>query len=151
MGVWKFISILALSFLAMLPARPAQAADDVVFIVNSQNPETKLTINELRDYYFKHRRTWPDGTSVRFIDSDDLSSTRKIFLSRYLEKSAKDINLYWIGQKLYSGDSPPLQEGSESMIVEFVGSLKGAIGYVSNPSVVTSKDVKIVKVENPGK
>jgi ABC-type phosphate transport system substrate-binding protein len=145
------VSIFAVFFFLIVFVGPAHAADDLVFVVNSQNAVSNLTLSELRDFYFKRRRTWPDGTAVRFIDAGDQTNARRIFLGRYLERSAKDINLYWIGQKLYSGDSAPLQESSDAMIVQFVGSLKGAIGYVSDSSVVTGKDVKTVKVEAPGK
>ncbi|MES2857046.1 MAG: hypothetical protein V4692_14350 [Bdellovibrionota bacterium] len=149
--IWISVSKICFGVLVLASASSSVAAEKLTFIVNHENPVTSLTINEVRDYYFKKNRTWPDGTSVRFIDADETTGAKKAFLSDYLERSSKDVNLYWIGQKLYSGNSAPLQESSESMIVQFVGSLKGAIGYVTDPALATAKDVKIIKVEISGK
>jgi len=121
-------------------------SDDVVFIVNSENPAEKLTVTEIRDFYFKRKRRWNNGESIRFIDRTN-GPLRENFLKKYIHKSTSDVELFWIGQKLYSGDSAPLKEASDSTTMSFVGSLKGAIGYVSEATVLR-KNVKVIKVES---
>lgn len=91
---------------------------EVVFIVNIENNTEKLTISEVRD----------------------------LFLKKYINKTASDVELFWIGQKLYSGDSAPLKEASDLTTMSFVGSLKGAIGYVDQTTVLR-KNVKVLKIE----
>jgi len=127
------------------PAPPI--ADDLVVIVNSENPASSIKESDLRDYFFKRKRQWPDGTVVRFLDRTPDVPARKTFLKNILKKSSEDVDLFWIGQKLYSGDSAPLREPSDAMTVQFVESFKGAIGYLTNPSLAAGKNVKIVKVE----
>lgn len=122
-------------------ARPG----DVVFIVNAQNPVEKLTVTEIRDYYFKRKRRWPNGESIRFMDRTN-GPLRDVFLKKYINKTTSDVELFWIGQKLYSGDSAPLKEASDSTTMSFVSSLRGAIGYVAE-STVLRKNVKAIKVE----
>lgn len=122
-------------------------ADELVFIVNAGNPLTQISSADLRDYFLKRKRVWPDKTDVRFIDRPSSVPLRKLFLEKIINKSAKDLELYWIGQKLYSGDSAPLQEAQESMIVKFVSTFKGAIGYISSSTEIDSKLVKIVKID----
>lgn len=117
----------------------------VVFIVNIENPAEKITITELRDYYFKRKRRWDNGESVRFMDRT-IGPLRDIFLKKYIKKSNSDVELFWIGQKLHSGDSAPLKESSDVATMNFVGSLKGAIGYVSEATVLR-KNVKAIKIE----
>lgn len=121
---------------------------DVVFIVNAENPVQKLTVTELRDFYFKRKRRWSNGENVRFMDRTT-GPLRDIFLKKYIEKSTSEVELYWIGQKLYSSDSAPLKESSDATTMNFVASLKGAIGYVSNKAVLR-KNTKIVKIETAG-
>lgn len=121
------------------------SSEDLIFIVNSENPITIINANDIRDYYFKRKRQWPNGESVRFIDRGNLNPLREKFLKTVLQKSNSDIELFWIGQKLYTGDSAPLRENLESGTVQFVSSFKGAIGYVSTTSVLPEK-VKVVKV-----
>ena len=118
---------------------------EVVFIVNSENNTEKLTMAEVRDFYFKRKRRWGNGESVRFIDRTT-GPLRESFLKKYIDKSASDVELFWIGQKLYSGDSAPLKEASDGTIMSFVGSLKGAIGYVDQTTVLR-KNVKVLKIE----
>lgn len=120
--------------------------DDVVFIVNAENTAEKLTVTEIRDFYFKRKRRWNNGESIRFMDRTN-EPLREIFLKKYINKSTSDVELFWIGQKLYSGDSAPLKEAFDSTAMSFVGSLKGAIGYVSVTAVVR-KNVKVIKVES---
>lgn len=121
-------------------------ADEVVLIVNGQNPVEQLSAEDVRDYYFKRRRHWPDGESVRFIDRGSQMPVRDIFLRDILKKSSTDIDLFWIGQKLYTGDSAPLRENSDITVMQFVSSFKGAIGYVSSATVIRSKKIKTVKI-----
>lgn len=121
-------------------------SNDVVFIINSENTAEKLTVAEIRDFYFKRKRRWNNGESIRFMDRTN-GPLRDIFLKKYINKTTSDVELFWIGQKLYSGDSAPLKEASDSTTMSFVGSLKGAIGYVSEATVLR-KNVKVIKVES---
>lgn len=123
-------------------------SSEVVFIVNVSNPIEKLTVKEVRDLYFKRSRQWNDGENVRFIDRTN-GSLRNAFLKKYLGKTTSEIELYWIGQKLNSGNSPPLKESSDLKTMNFVATFKGAIGFISK-STVLKKSVKSVKVEIKG-
>lgn len=122
-------------------------AAEIAFIVNSQSPVDQLSVNEIKDYYYKRKRQWPDKTAVRFIDRGADSEIRKVFLSSILKISNEDLDLFWIGQKLYSGDSAPLQQRSETLTLQLVSSLKGSISYVSVDTPIP-KGVKVIKVEN---
>lgn len=127
-------------------AVPAEPFDEIVFIVNESNPVTEISANDIRDYYFKRKRQWPTGESVRFIDRALTSSIHDIFVRRILRKSNSDVELFWIGQKLYTGDSAPLRENSDTSTIQFVATFKGAIGYVSSATPIAEQNVKAVKV-----
>jgi ABC-type phosphate transport system substrate-binding protein len=142
----KLLSAMAFLMIAM----SAGAQPPLVLIVNAQSSVNTLTKAEIRDYYFKKRTQWPDGTPVRFVDRASGSELRNHFLSTIIGKSAEDVDLYWIGQKLYSGDSAPLQQSSEALTIQFVSNLKGAIGYISGTTDLTNKNIKTIRVENAG-
>ena len=122
------------------------ADSGIVFIINNDNPTAKISMTEVSDFYYKRKRNWDDGENVRFIDRTS-GPLRDFFLQKYLRKSASDIDLFWIGQKLYKGDSAPLRESSDATTVQFVSSLKGAIGYISPSTNLNSKNVKIITIE----
>jgi len=140
--------LLLVSFFAICSLETAKAEfNDIVFIVNAQNPVEKISLTALREYYLKVVPTWPDGSSVRFIDRDSSSSLRKKFLAKVVKKTPVDVDLYWIGQQIHTGNSAPLQEKTEFMTIEFVSTFKGAIGYISKDTPIKSKNVKVLKVE----
>lgn len=140
MNKWAY----ALLLLLTLPT--ARAEDEILFIVNSENPAETITANDISDFYFKKRREWPSGETVRFIDRASGSGLRKIFLSLFIRKTAQDVDLFWISQKLQSGNSAPLQEASDTTTIHFVSIFKGALGYVSPKADLESSNVKLIKV-----
>lgn len=144
----KIHLIFFLTFFLTLTEMSSSIAADIVFIMNENSPVSKLTVTELKDYYFKRRRQWPDGVSVRFIDRGSGSEIRKMFLSSILNTSSEDLDLFWIGQKLYSGDNAPLQQPSESLTLQLVSTLKGAISYVSDSTILPPKGIKVIRVEH---
>ena len=121
----------------------------MVFIVHSETTVPPLTRAEISNLFLKKRREWNDGTSVRFIDRKEGSRPRALFLKQFLKRSSRDVDLYWIGQKLYSGDSAPIQVDSDSSVMAFVASLKGAMGYI-NANTVLIEGVKRIEVRNYG-
>ncbi|MFL5786131.1 MAG: substrate-binding domain-containing protein [Bacteriovoracaceae bacterium] len=123
------------------------ARAEVAVIVNSQNPATSITRTQLADFFLKKVKLWPNGTSMRFFDRMDSSDLRKDFLHDYVRKSQRDVELYWIGQKLYSGHSAPSQISSDNLMEIMVSRFPGAIGYVSKDFVPTRPVKKIPVTE----
>jgi ABC-type phosphate transport system substrate-binding protein len=142
------IFVVAFSILFGLHGSSFAQPEDIVFIVNMENPISSLKTAEVRDFYFKRKRNWPDGSGVRFIDRSSGSGVRQTFIRKYLGKKSDEIDMFWIGQKLYSGDAAPLQEPSDTLAIRFVETFKGAIGYVSSTTDLTDRRVKVVTVEN---
>lgn len=144
----KNIILILIVIFSLQVVQAQTPAGKVVFIVHSDNPNESITVAELRDYYFKRKRRWDNGESVRFMDRM-IGPLRDNFLKKYIGKTNSDIELYWIGQKLYSGDSAPIKENSDSTTMNFVGSLKGAIGYISD-STALKKNIKVIKIDMTG-
>lgn len=107
-------------------------AEEISIIVNEQNPASEITIAQIQSFFLKKNREWSNGTAVRFFDRRDDTAERKTFLNEVLKKSSREIELYWIGQKLYSGNSAPIQVSTDSMMASMVSRFPGAIGYVSS-------------------
>lgn len=114
-----------------------------MIIVNKDNQIEKITRSEVADLFLKTTKHWPNGTTVRFIDRQAGSEERKKFFKSFLHKSNGEIDMYWIGQKLYTGASAPLQVNSDQMMVSVVSAFSGAIGYVSEGFPISGKIKKI--------
>ncbi|HUP58085.1 MAG TPA: hypothetical protein VM598_11575 [Bdellovibrionota bacterium] len=132
----------------LMPMFRLQAADTAIhFIVNKDNPVTSLSAHDVADFFLKKQTRWPDGTPVRFIDWKEGSPVRVTFLERIVGKSSREVELYWIGQKLYTGDSAPVKVTSDALVVRFVSRFKGAIGFVGNPEAANFPGVRRIDVQ----
>lgn len=140
-------AIMTIFLIASFTVGTAHASTDygIAVIVNADNPVSEIDVNDLIDFFLKKSRRWHDGTTVRFFDQKVNSEERNIFLKKYLRKTDREVDLYWIGQKLYHGDSAPLQVEDSTMAAEMVSSFKGGIGYVIGP-VTEGKGVKKIQV-----
>ena len=120
---------------------------DIDVIVNAHNPLTSISAEELNAFFTKKDRTWNNGDAVRFFDYRDEHANRQLFLKKHVHKTSREIELYWIGEKIYTGNIAPIQVTSDSMMVAMVSRFKGGIGYVSSqykfPNTV--KRIQIIK------
>lgn len=121
------------------------AGEKIAFVVHAENSANRLSADEIRDYYLKRRGQWPDGTPVRFIDWEEGHAMRGVFLGQIVKKSPRELELYWIGEKLYRGNSAPIKVATPEMVLAFVSRLAGAIGYV--PESTTVRNPKVRRIE----
>ncbi len=125
----------------------AAQANTFAIIVNSQNPMNTISRSKIADFFLKKTKTWPDGVPQKFFDRSDDSDLRKDFIRAVIHKSSRDIETYWIGQKLYSGLSAPTQVSSDTMVEIMVSRFPGGIGYVSKDFEPTRNVKKIIIAE----
>lgn len=122
--------ILAFMVLLAFFGNNAKSAD-IDVIVHAKNPLTSISNEELNNFFTKKDRNWSNGDAIRFFDYRDEHTNRQLFLKKYIHKTSREIELYWIGEKIYTGNIAPIQVTSDSMMVAMVSRFKGGIGYVS--------------------
>lgn len=105
-------------------------AQEIVFIINAGSSVSEISQTELANIFLKKTRFWPDGSSVRFFDREDNTLEKKAFLKKYIHRSQREIDQFWIGQKLYTGNAAPTQLASDTMTISLVSRFPGAIGYI---------------------
>lgn len=122
-------------------------ADQIVVIVNESNPLQSISKDQLRDYFLKKTKTWPDGSPVKFFDRREESRERNLFLNNFIERSSREVETFWIGQKLYTGHSAPTQVSSDSMTMALIARFPGAISYLSSEVPLKSglKKIQVTK------
>lgn len=135
------MKLLLLFFLTITSKGFAQ--ESIAIIVNKDNPANSLTRSEISDYFFKNIKHWPNGTAIRFIDRQPGSEEKKKFLRQIIRRSSSEVDMFWIGQKLYTGASSPLQVSNDQMMASVVSSFSGAIGYVSEGYPISGKIKKV--------
>ncbi len=139
------MQVLTLLFIISLNLS-TNAFGDVVVIVNEKNNVTSIRIGDLQDFYMKRNRKWKNGDAIRFFDLRDDNENRKLFLEEFIQKTSREVELYWIGEKIYTGNVAPIKITSDSMMASMVSRFPGGIGYVSSEYKIP-KTVKIIEIK----
>lgn len=143
----RYIQILALAALAVVPAARAQAQDTYRVIVNAANPATQISKAELARIFMKKRTTWESGTPVVVIDQTERSQARAQFSTTVLGKDVASMKSYW-QQSLFSGRGvPPIEKGNDVQVATYVAGNDAAIGYVSGTAPLPA-GVKVLEVSS---
>jgi ABC-type phosphate transport system substrate-binding protein len=109
----------------------AESPPRFLVIVHPNNPSAGLTRSLVADLYLKRTTRWDDGEVVRPVDQRADSDTRRAFSESVLKRSVAAVKRYW-QQRIFSGrDLPPPELESDDVVVSYVVSHRGAIGYVS--------------------
>jgi ABC-type phosphate transport system substrate-binding protein len=136
----------ALLAVAPMVGRPAPAAaQEFAVVVNSGNPVSSLTRQQVTDIFMRRLTDWPSGHgAIHPVDLPAVSPIRDAFSRAIHGRPGSAVASYW-GQQLFSGRGvPPPQRPTERAVLEFVRGDALAIGYVSAGAV--SPDVKVVRV-----
>jgi ABC-type phosphate transport system substrate-binding protein len=131
---------LAIAAAMWLCAAFAQAETFAV-IVNKNNPSNQLSPSTIAGMYRGETLHWPGGDRVKLVNREISSETRHIFYLQVL--NAKPDQVFY-----RQGTPIPVQsviERSDDAVARFVGSIEGAIGYVSL-SRLKQIDEALVKV-----
>jgi ABC-type phosphate transport system substrate-binding protein len=141
---WIAYTLAALAALA-LRAAPAAAQDEgFVVIVNTANPVTSLTRQQVADIFMKHTTHWEHGGDVHPVDQPAVADVRDAFSRVVHGKPASAVASWW-GQQMFSGRAvPPPQRSTDRAVVTFVREDALAIGYV-NPGTAGA-EVKTIHI-----
>lgn len=130
-------------FLLILILSSSAMAETAV-IINESVAADELSISDVKQIFMGKKRSWDNGDIIvaAALTSGD---THEIFLKKFIEKSRMQFRTYW-KKLVFTGKAQALNEfSSESDLVAFVASTKGAIGYID--SATPHQGVKVVKIK----
>ena len=129
--------ILLLTLFALLSSLRAATAEapppppPFVVIVHPDNPSTTLDRSFVADAFLKKATRWPNGDVIKPVDLASESATRERFSRDVLRRSVAAVKSYW-QQMIFSGrDVPPPELSGDDLVVQYVQTHRGAIGYVA--------------------
>ena len=137
------LTILALS--GATPVPDDQRTPDFVVIVNIENPVDSITTDQLSKIFLKKIRQWETGRTIQVVEQHISSRVRRELAEQIHRRSVSAVSAYW-QQQIFSGRAvPPPERATDADVVEYVGGLPDAIGYVS-PGRPLSPNVKALRV-----
>ena len=125
-------------------SQTALAGRELVVIVHKASPAATLTAAQVKAYYLKKQAAWSDGSKVRPVQQS--GDVRDGFVKRTLGMSTTDFERYWLELKYSAAESPPKQVESDEDVIRFVGTMKGAIGFIDAASLDSGAQAKVKAV-----
>lgn len=100
-------------------------------VVQQSNPTVSITRAEAAQFFLKQTKTWPTGEAVFPVDQGEKSRVRQTFSKAVLKKDVAGVRGYWQAQVFSGRGLPAPERPSDALVLAFVQSTPGAIGYVS--------------------
>jgi ABC-type phosphate transport system substrate-binding protein len=120
--------------LCVLAAPSVRAADEIVVIVNKDNPQT-IDRAYVQRIYTGVSKAWPDGSPVFPLDQDQGGEVRENFCQEWLGRSGAAVAAIW-AQNIFTGKAlPPKIVAPDERMKKIVATNRNAIGYIRRSSL----------------
>lgn len=129
-------SLLLLTVMSAI-APLSRAADDIVIIVNKDNPN-QIDRAFVVQVYTGAVKGWPDGSPVFALDQAEDAPARHLFCTTILGRSMANVRAIW-SQNIFTGKGlPPRVAGVDAEMKQIVAANRHAIGYIRASAVDSS-------------
>ena len=141
------VVLLVLIVAAMAWSDAARTGQGVSYrvVVNSANPLTELSREELSRLFLRKVVTWKGGETVTPVDQSDESAVRRSFTSDVHRHDVGWVKAYWERIGFAGQGSAPEEVSSDAAVLATVARTPGAIGYVSATASLPA-EVKALRV-----
>jgi ABC-type phosphate transport system substrate-binding protein len=134
--------LLGLALTAALGAAAPPAEAQVVVIISSKNPITKLTADQVSQIFLGQSKTYYTGAMCEPLDLSEGAAARNDFYQKVTGKNAAQLKSHW-SKLTFSGKAqPPQALANPQAMVKMVADNPKFIGYVDKAAVDGS--VKVV-------
>jgi ABC-type phosphate transport system substrate-binding protein len=138
----QLIKVFILGFIcvAFAGAFNSLVAQEVVVIVNKDNPVSTMSQIEVKLYYMrKIKQQWPAlGVAILPVGLKSDSPAKSSFHSVIMKMSESELEAYFKQRQFSNAEAMPATFNSENDIIDYVSRNKGAIAYVSKASYEAS-------------
>jgi ABC-type phosphate transport system substrate-binding protein len=136
----SFILALLLAASPLWNTSSIAGPDDIVVIVNTQNPVQTIDASDLRPIFQTTKTSWGNSAGDAMpLNLPEDNPLRQEFDKAVLGLDADRVARYWQDRKIRGGARPPMRVSSTGMVLKGVASKAGAVGYVKasevNPTV----------------
>jgi len=128
---WVRIAFVALAATTMwqMPA----AAGDYVVVVNEANTfsaDAEQMRNQVRRYFLKESKNWPDGSNVVPFARKPGNASYDAMLVGILGMNQSEFDAHWARKKQTTGDTRPRSVGSSNILLRLIKRDAGTIGVI---------------------
>jgi ABC-type phosphate transport system substrate-binding protein len=139
----SFILALLLCAAPLWNTSSVAGPDDIVVIVNTQNPVQAIDASDLRPIFQTTKTNWGNSAGDALpLNLPEDNPLRLEFDKAVLGLDADRVARYWQDRKIRGGSRPPMRVSSTGMVLKGVAAKAGAVGYVKASEV--NATVKVV-------
>jgi ABC-type phosphate transport system substrate-binding protein len=106
------------------------STDEILVIVNKDNPNRSLARDELRPFFQTTKTQWSDSKRAAPFNLPDDDTTRREFDTAVLRLDPERVARYWVDRKIRGGERPPVKLPGVAAMLRAVAANGGGIGYV---------------------
>lgn len=137
----KSLSVVAM--LLMLISVQTFAVEEIVVVVNINNPTTVMTKKQLIDLYMGKYVAFPNGMLANPLDLSQEPQTRAAFYQGLTGSTTSQINAYWSRIKFTGRASPPNKMTIDEVQQE-VSTSVNVIAYLTREKAEATKNIKVI-------
>ncbi len=132
-------------FLGAVAASSTAAAQDVVIVANKDVPVSQITNADLRNIFTGTRSRFSDGSRAVPVLLKG-GPVHEVFLRKHVGDTPDEFRMRW-RKAVFTGQASMLREfNSEVLLLQFIASTPGAIGYVSHVGEGDAGSVKVLSM-----
>ncbi|GJM63197.1 hypothetical protein [Persicobacter diffluens] len=145
-NIQYFICFGFVLFLTGVLAPTSLKAQEMVIIVNANNPVDQMEAGNVRLYWLRRiKKRWPQNNKyIRPTDFQSSNVYQDAFYEKILKMNAEKVEKYFMSRQYQNAEKPQDKFGSSEEIIEFIESTEGAIGFVDAKKVANNSKVKVV-------
>jgi ABC-type phosphate transport system substrate-binding protein len=117
---------------------------DVVAVVSSKNPVSKLSKSQVADIFLGKTARFPDGTLAVPIDQEEGSPSRDEFYATFTGKSPAQIKSHWTKIIFTGRGQPPKAASSSAQVRQLIAANPQMISYIERSAVDSSVKVLLL-------
>jgi len=141
-----FKTILVITLLQLLVIDCAATEQDLVVVVNINNPTTKMTKSQVIDLFMGRYIAFPNGEKATPIDLIDDNHLKSFFYQNLVGMSLARVNAYWSRVKFTGRVKPSVKVPSEAGLIQHMHLSPQSIGYMERRNL--TKQLKVVYAIN---
>ncbi len=135
-----------ITLLQLLVIDCAATEQDLVVVVNINNPTTKMTKSQVIDLFMGRYIAFPNGEKATPIDLIDDNHLKRIFYQNLVGMSLARVNAYWSRVKFTGRVKPSVKVPSEAGLIQHMHLSPLSIGYMERRNL--TKQLKVVYAIN---
>jgi ABC-type phosphate transport system substrate-binding protein len=122
--------LLVVLLMTYYPACLAQACEQLVVVVNKNNPVMKMDRSEVIDMFMGRYVAFSNGTKAVPVELNGKQQIKKEFYSKLVDMSLARINAYWSRLRFAGHPHSAVYQPDQQHLIEFIQNNESGIGYI---------------------